>query len=295
MNLRISNSLLSVALLGGAAYGQSASDTQHPAAIPPVPAFQTEDAQAYGQALAAYADAYDSGWIDEYASSTMSLYDARGDVVVRKTVRMLLEGEQGDKTIIRFLSPAEIKGVAALTHEHPQAVDDNWLYLPANKRVRRISGANKTASFQGTEFTYEDLSNLVVSKYGWRFLGESDLQVQDQTQPVFKLEAVSNYQETGYSRLVVYINRNHWRRERIDFYDKAGRLLKTLTQDQWQHYHRRFWRAQRLVMDNQQTKKRTVIENTTDLLDLSRYTSKKTGKPRENLTAEHFTTRPLER
>ena len=126
--------------------------------IPPQPEFNSADPVAYGTELASYADLYEQGWKDEVSQGRMTLFDAGGDSVERTFTRIVLEhAKDGDKSIIKFLKPAEIKGVAALTHENPGSSDDNWLYLPSNKRVRRISGANKTASFQGTEFTYEDL------------------------------------------------------------------------------------------------------------------------------------------
>ncbi len=264
------------------------------APVPPVPKFSTESNEARGLEIAQYMDLFDTGWKDQYSTSRMTLYDARGDSVQRSVVQMTLERPEGDKSIVKFRSPAEIKGVAALTHEHPDATDDNWLYLPASKRVRRISGANKTASFQGTEFTYEDLSSLIIAKYDWRFLVEDELKSDGAEQPVYKLEARPNYRNTGYSRLVVYVNRDLWRIERIDFYDKAGRLLKVLENSDWTQLHGRFWRAQRLEMKNVQTKKRTVIEVKNLLVNLGLYRSPKSGKQRSNLTDRHFTTRSLE-
>ncbi len=263
-------------------------------AVPPLPEFERGDATVFGRQLADYADRFDSGWRDSYASSVMTLYDAGGDSVQRAVVQLILEGADGDKSIVRFRSPAEVKGVAALTHEHPDATDDSWLYLPATKRVRRISGANKTASFQGTEFTYEDLSNRIVDKYDWRFVEERALDRDGEPAPVYVVEAVPRDPDSGYSKLVVYLHREHWRQERIDFYDRAGTLLKVLRFGEWEHLHGRFWRAKQLSMDNAQTKKRTVLEIRAQLLDLSRYKSR-SGEPRRNLTDEDFTTRALSR
>ena len=261
--------------------------------VPKVPEFDTSNPETYGRQLADYADLYDTGWYDSYAKSKMTLIAANGDSVVRNSVQLILEKDIGDKSIVRFLSPAEIKGVAALTHEHPDATDDNWLYLPATKRVRRISGANKTASFQGTEFTYEDLSNRIVRKYGWKYLGDGEVEVDGATEKVFKLEARPLYENTGYSKLVIHLNQTKWRQEKIEFFDKAGRLLKVLTGTDWKHRHNRFWRPQVLTMDNVQTKKKTIIKSEAQLLNLKLYKSKRTGKPRKNMNDEMFTTRAL--
>ena len=265
------------------------------APLPERPVFTTDDPAVYGLEIASFADRRDQGWIDEVMQGSMTLFDSDGDSVRRSFSRMAYErADEGDKLIIEFLSPAEIKGVAALTHENPGGADDNWLYLPANKRVRRISGANNTASFQGTEFTYEDLANLDPREFDWRFYEETILERGDEQVPVFKLEARPTYEDTGYSRLVVYYDSEHFRQERIEYYDLAGRHLKTRESSQWKHRHERFWRASSLEMLNHQTGKRTTLEVEKQFLDMSRYKSAKTGEPRENLSEDRFTTRSLE-
>lgn len=272
---------------------QSPNKTKTP--IPPVPEFNKTDPEEYGRQIAIYKDLYEQGWVDEIGQGVMTLYDAGGDSVRRTYRRMGLEQvEKGDRYLIKFLSPAEIKSVASLTHENSGSTDDNWLYLPSNKRVRRISGANNTASFQGTEFTYEDLATLDVHEYKWRFLEESTIERDGKAMPVFKLNAVPTYEDTGYSRLVVYFHREHWRHERIEFFDKAGRLLKTRDVPVWRHIHGRFWREKSIDMLNHQTGKRTTLEQTKTFVNMSMYKSKKTGKARKNLTPEMFTTRALE-
>ena len=271
----------------------TAQDNTSGVPVPTLPEFDERDPARYGRQLADYADLYDSGWKDSYARSAITLFDANGDSVRRDSVQLILERPDGDKSIVRFLTPAEIKGVAALTHEHPDATDDSWLYLPATKRVRRISGANKTASFQGTEFTYEDLSNRIVAKYDWRFLGERDLETDAGVAPVYVLEARPRYADTGYSKLIIHMHRDAWRQERIEFFDKAGRLLKVLENRGWRRRHGRFWRADTVEMRNVQTKKRTVIDSSTQLLNMSLHVNQRTGEARPNFTDKQFTTAAL--
>ena len=261
--------------------------------VPTPVAFDEADAAKKGWQIANHADLYDTGWRDEIWQGRMELFDAHGDSVVRRVVRMLLEGPDGDKSLVRFVSPAEIKGVAALTHEHPGGSDDNWLYLPSTKRVRRISGANKTASFQGTEFTYEDLSTLELDDYDWLFLEEAEIEREGAKIPVYLVEARPNYRDTGYSRLVIAYHREHWRQERVEYFDKAGVHAKTYHLSAWQHLHGRFWRSFQGVIENHQTGKKTRLSFDKLFLNLSLYTSKRSGQPRENLTEEAFATRAL--
>lgn len=288
------NHFSALMLLGGLLAGVApAQEDVSGVPVPKLPKFETTEATTYGRQLADYADLYDTGWKDSYALSTMTLFDANGDSVKRNSVQLILEKASGDKSIVRFMTPAEIKGVAALTHEHPDATDDNWLYLPATKRVRRISGANKTASFQGTEFTYEDLSNRIVAKYDWRFIEEKTIETSEGNVDVFAVAAKPRYKDTGYSKLVVYLNRTKWRQERIEFFDKAGQLLKVLDNSKWKHRHGRFWRPVKIEMRNVQTKKRTVIDSSTQMLNMALYTNKRTGKKRPNFTDKQFTTDAL--
>lgn len=283
--------LVSVALACGVASSASANSL---AAPPEQPTFTKGDAATYGRQLADYMDRYNSGWVDQYFKAQMTLYDARGDAVRRSITQQVLEGARGDKSLVRFLSPAEIRGVAALVHEKPRSTDDSWLYLPSSRRVRRISGANRTASFQGTEFTYEDLSSLIIDKYRWKHLKNAALRSDGKSARVFVLEARPTYSDTGYSKLQVHVNQQTWRVEQIEYFDKGGRKLKTLRYSSWTHLHKRFWRARRLDMTNHQTKKRTVIAIKSLFLDLSRYPNK-SGKSRNNLSSSQFSRRALER
>lgn len=264
--------------------------------LPATPAFTDADK---GRQIAVHQDTVDRGWVDEVSRGRMTLVARDGDTVERSFTRMARENaKDGDKTTLRFLSPAEIKGVASLTHENSGGSDDNWLYLPANKRTRRISGAGNTASFQGTEFTYEDLGNIDPAEYEWQFVEQTTLKNSDpkaKGPAVYKLSARPTYSDSGYTKLYVYINAAEWRYERIEYFDKAGRHLKTRNGTQWNLLHGRFWRAKRLEITNHQTGKSTLLELDRQFVNLSLYPSKKTGKPRKNLPESVFTARALAR
>jgi hypothetical protein len=294
-NPRISRRIALGALVASAAFvavsplGVAEANTSG-VAIPKKPKFNKGDPGKYGLQIAQYADAYDTGWVDQYGKAKMTLFDARGDSVKREIKQMILEGASGNKTLVRFMRPAEIRGVAALIHEHPKGTDDSWLYLPASRRVRRISGANRSASFQGTEFTYEDLSSFEIARYSWRFLKDG----RAGGGSTYVLEAKPTYEDTGYSKLVAQVSKKHWRAESIVYFDKAGRKLKTLTNSKWDHLHDRFWRAKRLDMVNHQTGKRTLLEFSSLFVNLALYPKPGGGK-RKNLSAKQFTKKALER
>jgi hypothetical protein len=245
-----------------------------------------------------------SGWKDELVSGKMHLFDAKGRGVIRSFQRIGLEGEYlkeeklndvrlGDKSIIKFTAPADIKGVSALNYENSGGADDNWLYLPSTRKVRRISGSNNTASFQGSEFTYEDLNDLDPEEYQWQFIEETTLLIDNEIVAVLKISGKPLYQDTGYSRITVYLSKAYHYQTKVEYFDKSGTHLKTRISSQWKQFHGRFWRALNVDMSNHITGKKTMLSFSHYLVDLSQYTSKRTGKPRTNLSESLFTKRAL--
>ncbi len=96
-----------------------------------------------------------SGFQDAKSKMTMKLINAKGQTRIRQMKSKSLELEGGDKSLMEFLSPADVKGTKFLNYEHAKKDDDQWLYLPALKRVKRISSKNKSGAFMGSEFSYE--------------------------------------------------------------------------------------------------------------------------------------------
>ena len=119
-----------------------------------------------GLRLAIEADLTGKGFKDTVSKMQMTLRNAQGEESVRKFYSKALEMDNdGDKSIFIFQHPKDVDGTAVLTFTHKSGPDDQWLYLPALKRVKRISSDNKSGSFVGSEFAYEDLSSQEVEKY----------------------------------------------------------------------------------------------------------------------------------
>ena len=113
---------------------------------------------------------YDKGFGDSTSSSVMTLRNKQGEETVRHFRGRTLEVKNdGDKTLFIFDSPRDVKGTATLTFTHKKGPDDQWLYLPALKRVKRITSDNRSGSFVGSEFAYEDLGSQELEKYTDRF------------------------------------------------------------------------------------------------------------------------------
>ena len=215
-----------------------------------------QTAEEKGLAIAVEANKRDTGFGDSIAELTMELNNKNGDVSIRilRTKTLEVEGD-GDKSMSIFNKPADVNGTAMLTFTHPESADDQWLYLPALKRVKRISSANKSGPFMGSEFAYEDLSSQEVEKYHYRWLRDEVYKDVD----CFVIERVPVYENSGYTKQVAWIDKTEYRMMQTDFYDRKGVLLKTLTADQYEKYLQQYWRAMEMVMINHQTGKSTRL------------------------------------
>lgn len=210
-----------------------------------------------GLQIATAADRSDDGFEDTTASLQMTLRDKAGRESHREMRYWTLEvAGDGDRTLILFDTPRDVSGTAMLTHSHGGKPDDQWMYLPAFKRVKRISSANRSGSFMGSEFAYEDLGSPEISKYSYRWLrdeacGDGLSCYVNQRTPTDK--------HSGYSRQLVWMDTEHYRPWKIEFYNRQGALLKTLVFSGYQQYLGKYWRASRMRMDNQQTGKSTEL------------------------------------
>jgi hypothetical protein len=201
-------------------------------------------------------DRRDSGFVDYQVALRMILRDARGDASERLLRIQTLEvAEDGDKIMIVFDTPKAIKGTALLSFSHPVDPDDQWLYLPAIKRVKRIASRNKSGPFLGSEFAFEDLTSQEVEKFTYRYIEDAEIDGES----FFVVERVPIDEYSGYTRQLVWLDQAEYRTYRIEYYDRRGELLKTLASSDYQLHADRFWKPGRMVMENHQTKKSTEL------------------------------------
>jgi len=166
-----------------------------------------------------------SGFKDSKSKMTMKLINAKGQTRVRHMRSRSLELNGGDKSLMEFLSPADVKGTKFLNYEHAKRDDDQWLYLPALKRVKRISSKNKSGSFMGSEFSYEDIGSFNIEKYDYK-----DEQVKTQKLngvEVYVVERFPNYKYSGYTKQVAFIDKKTLLTLQTDYYDRKKSLLKS--------------------------------------------------------------------
>lgn len=222
-------------------------------------AFAELSPEERGLQIAKEVDQRDRGFGDSVNDTTMTLRDKYGNERPRMMRIQSMETESdGDMSIVVFDNPGDVKGTAFLSHTHKVGSDDQWLYLPALKKVKRISSSNKAGAFMNSEFAYEDISSQEVEKYTYKFLREDTFNGSK----VLINEADPVDPKSGYSKLEVYIDAERYIPLKIDFYDRGGRAKKTLTMEGYQQYLNKFWRAEIWSMENHQTGKSTVLKQT---------------------------------
>ncbi|TNF86835.1 MAG: outer membrane lipoprotein-sorting protein [Gammaproteobacteria bacterium] len=216
-----------------------------------------QSAEEKGLEIAKAADAYDQGFTDFTANMVMTLKNKKGETSSRLIRIRTLEVEgDGDKSLSIFDEPADVKGTKMLTYSHGLEPDDQWLYLPALKKVKRISSRNKSGPFMGSTFAYEDLGSQEVEKYTYRYL--RDEACGEWTCHV--IERFPAYKFSGYTRQIAWIDTEGYRLVRAEFYDRKKALLKTLTAGDFKQYLGHYWRPGTMDMVNHQTGKSTLLE-----------------------------------
>ena len=209
-----------------------------------------------GLEIATEADRREMDFHDSTASMLMVLRNRQGDESTRDIrVKTLEQENDGDKSLTIFDQPADVKGTAFLSFTHKTGPDDQWIYLPALKRVKRISSRNKSGPFMGSEFAYEDLSSQEVEKYTYKYLHDESFNGMD----CFVIERDPVDTHSGYTRQVVWIDKEEYRPQKIDYYDRKNSLLKTLVFGDYRQFLDRYWRSHDMQMENHQTGKSTRL------------------------------------
>jgi predicted RND superfamily exporter protein/outer membrane lipoprotein-sorting protein len=215
------------------------------------------EVEQLGFEVAARADRSDRGFRDSEVELEMVLRNAAGRES-RRTLKIATlevpDESVGDKSLVVFDNPNDIKGTALLSHARILDPDDQWLFLPALKRVKRISSANKSGPFVGSEFAFEDFTALELNKYDYIWLREEEYAGMT----VDVIERKPRYENSGYTRQISWVDRDVYQVRKVEFYDRRGDLLKTLTLSDYRDYDG-IWRSHRMEMVNRQTGKSTDL------------------------------------
>ncbi|MDP2123264.1 MAG: outer membrane lipoprotein-sorting protein [Parvibaculum sp.] len=247
-------------LIGSAAFAFAAATMTLSAGAEPVAL--PDEPETKGRAIAEETDRRNKGFGDTRASMRMILENAYGETSTRELRSMTLEKpnpDEGDWTLNVFDRPRDVEGTALLTHARILDPDDQWMYLPAVKRVKRISSVNKSGPFMGSEFAFEDFSSTEVGKYSYKWLRDEACPepVADRTCHV--TERFPLYEHSGYTRQIAWTDTTDYQPRKLEYYDRKNELLKTLALTDYNLHQEKFWRAHDLYMQNVVTGKSTRL------------------------------------
>jgi len=183
------------------------------------------DGTPTGRQIMEWVDARDDG-DDGVSDLEMILIDKRGGERVRTLRSFSRDVGEDTQTIMFFMSPADVKDTGFLTYDYddPDRDDDQWLYLPALKKSKRIAGGDKSGSFMGSDFTYADMTSRVLDRYQYTLMKETEVDGA----PVWQVEAIPNekeIEETGYTKSILFIRKdNHVMVRAVNWVKKGNRL-----------------------------------------------------------------------
>lgn len=166
-------------------------------------------------------------------TATLVIHSKKGNEKTRQVIMKSKDYGDVTKEVIVFTSPKDVAGVGYLMFDYPEAADgskkdgDNWLYMPAMKKTKRIaaSGTEAEGSFMGTDFTYEDMGERAISKDNYTLLGTES--VDGVSCYKVKCESISR-SESDPDR-IVYLGVDDYLLYKCEFYDRHGSLHRVLT------------------------------------------------------------------
>jgi outer membrane lipoprotein-sorting protein len=218
--------------------------------------------------------------------STLTIINAKGQKRIRKTaaVSKLVDGGHTEKRLIRFLSPADVKGTGLLSYDYEKKDDDIWFFLPSLRKTRRIVSSEKAKSFMGSEFTYADTTPPSVDDFKHKLLKEEKVDGTDCYLIVLTPKNSKIAEENGFSKRMSWFGKKDFVIRKSITWDLRGRKHRQLRAENVKEIdpkkHR--FRAMRMTVKNLQDGRSSVM-------DIGKI------KLRSKIPDKYFTTRYLER
>ncbi len=205
---------------------------------------------------------------DEEFKQDMQLIDRNGNTSKREVSNYYLKTpEKLTKTMIVFLNPADVRGTGLLTWEQKGREDDQWLYLPASGKERRIAASGKKNKFMGTDFAYEDLRPENLETHTYNLVGSEAVGGKD----CYVVEALPSTDqeksESGYSKRKFWIRKDIFFTIKKEFYNKQDQLEKVSLDEELENVSGSMWRAKKVTMEDLKAKHKTVDITTERKID----------------------------
>ena len=199
---------------------------------------------------------------DSRAEMRMRLFDRQGRVRERVLTMLRLRGEKdkGDRALIRFSYPNDIRNTAFLVWEHPDADDERFLYLPALGRVRRIAGQEKDESFVGSDLSYEDIGGRDIADYTYAFTADnvSWTAPDGSRHPAWLLESRAKAANAEFPRSVSFVLKDRFIVTASDVFNRRNERVKHFEAKKLERVEG-IWTVLDLAMSNERDGTRTEL------------------------------------
>ncbi|MBR6296313.1 MAG: outer membrane lipoprotein-sorting protein [Treponema sp.] len=197
------------------------------------------------------------------STATLTIHSKKGNDRIREVIMKSKDYGDVEKEVIVFTTPKDVAGTGYLMFNYKEDSkgnkkdSDNWLYMPAMKKTRRIasSGSESEGSFMGTDFTYQDMGDRSLSKYNYNLLGEESVDGVS----CYKVECISKAHTEKDPRYITYISKSDFIMRKCEFYDRQNQLHRVLTCSNFTTI-KGFTTAQKMKMENVQTGTWSLIE-----------------------------------
>lgn len=159
-------------------------------------------------------------------TATLTIVDSKGRERIKKTSTAMRKFGNTTKTIMKFTSPADVKGTSLLIFDYEDKADDMWIYMPALRKTRRIVSSEKGKSFMGSEFTNADMSKPNMDDFDYKILSTETYDGKEcwKIETLCKDEDIED--ENGYSKSISWVEKSTNLCHKIEFYDIDGELHK---------------------------------------------------------------------
>lgn len=195
---------------------------------------------------------------DTQGNLAMTLTNNRGEQRVRSLKQYIKDDGKVEKKIMYFLSPADVRNTSFMNWSYSDGRnDDQWIYLPALKRTRRISSDSKSDYFMGSDFTYDDLGDRHPNQDSHKLLREETIDGKS----CYVVESTPKEEGYMYSKTITWVMKDNYLGLKREFYDDRARLLKVLTIKDFAKIDG-FWTIQETEMHNVQRDHRTTMKFT---------------------------------
>lgn len=194
---------------------------------------------------------------DMTADLTMTLTNSAGNNRIREIKQFSKDFGDMEKKIMFFVSPADVKNTSFMNWSYDKVGkdDDQWIYLPALKKTKRISSDSKSDYFMGSDFTYDDLGDRQPNQDIHEFLREEKVNNED----CYVVESVSKDKNYMYSKTITWIIKDKWIGLKKEFYDEDEDLLKILKVNKYEDFSG-LWIITNTEMKNEQKDHKTIMK-----------------------------------